>query len=285
MVLQAKTNISLSTLLKAKRPLVMGILNITPDSFSDGNRYLLQQDALAHARLMVEQGADIIDIGAESTRPGAVAISEQEELDRAMPVIEQLRNELPVALSIDTSKPMVMHAAVEAGVDMINDINALQAEGAVMQAARLQVPVCLMHKQGTPATMQQAPQYEAVVSEVIAFLRERVGCCEQAGIAREQIIIDPGFGFGKTVAHNIALLKNLSALQCLDLPVLVGLSRKAMFGELLNKPVNERANASVIAMTLAVLKGARIVRVHDVAPSVEAIRLLTALNNLEVKNV
>lgn len=257
----------------------MGILNVTPDSFSDGNHFLSLDNALAHAHRMVEEGVDIIDIGGESTRPGSHAVSEQEELDRVIPVIEQLKKTTSVPLSIDTSKPSVMQAAITAGAFMINDTLALQAPGALAVAAQLAVPVCLMHKKGTSEHMQQAPQYDDVVVEVIDFLQQRIHCCEQAGIVRSNILIDPGFGFGKTLTHNLTLLNNLARFHDLGLPLLVGLSRKAMFGDLLKRPVSERLAASLSAMTVAVMKGAHIVRVHDVAASVDAVRVVSALKH------
>jgi dihydropteroate synthase len=259
--------------LDLSRPAVMGILNVTPDSFSDGGDFLSRDRAVEHARAMVAEGADIIDIGGESTRPGAKAVSIQEELDRVVPVIEALRDEVAVPLSIDTSKPEVMRAAVAAGAGFINDVYALLAPGALNAAASLNVPVCLMHMQGEPRTMQDNPQYKDVVADVREFLAARVAAAEAAGVARERIVIDPGFGFGKTVEHNLALLRGLNAFTALGVPVLAGLSRKSMIGKLLGLPVERRLHASVALALLAVQNGARIVRVHDVGPTVEALRM------------
>jgi dihydropteroate synthase len=259
--------------LDLSRPAVMGVLNVTPDSFSDGGNFLPRERALGHARAMVAEGADIIDIGGESTRPGAKPVSVQEELDRVIPVIEALREEVAVPLSIDTSKPEVMRAAVAAGAGFINDVYALRAPGALETAAGLNVPVCLMHMQGEPRTMQENPQYRDVVADVREFLFERVAAAEAAGIARDRIVVDPGFGFGKSVEHNLQLLRGLNALAALGIPVLAGLSRKSMIGKLLGLPVERRLHASLALALLAVQNGANIVRVHDVGPTVEALRM------------
>jgi dihydropteroate synthase len=259
--------------LDLSRPAVMGVLNVTPDSFSDGGNFLPRERALGHARAMVAEGADIIDIGGESTRPGAKPVSVQEELDRVIPVIEALREEVAVPLSIDTSKPEVMRAAVAAGAGFINDVYALRAPGALETAAGLNVPVCLMHMQGEPRTMQENPQYRDVVADVREFLFERVAAAEAVGIARDRIVVDPGFGFGKSVEHNLQLLRGLNALAALGIPVLAGLSRKSMIGKLLGLPVERRLHASLALALLAVQNGANIVRVHDVGPTVEALRM------------
>ncbi len=252
----------------------MGILNVTPDSFSDGGEFVGREAAVAHALQMVEAGASIIDVGGESTRPGADAVTAEEELSRVVPIIEAIRQQSPVPISIDTSKPAVMEAAVAAGATLINDVRALQEEGALSAAAALQVPVCLMHMQGQPRTMQQAPYYEdGVVTEVIRFLQQRIAACQFAGIERSQIWVDPGFGFGKTLEHNLALLNELDRLQSLDVPLLVGISRKSMIGALLGDvPVEQRLQGSVGAAVVAVARGARIVRVHDVRETVEALQ-------------
>ena len=252
----------------------MGILNVTPDSFSDGGEFVGREAAVAHALQMVEAGASIIDVGGESTRPGADAVTAEEELSRVVPIIEAIRQQSPVPISIDTSKPAVMEAAVAAGSTLINDVRALQEEGALSAAAALQVPVCLMHMQGQPRTMQQAPYYEdGVVTEVIRFLQQRIAACQFAGIERSQIWVDPGFGFGKTLEHNLALLNELDRLQSLDVPLLVGISRKSMIGALLGDvPVEQRLQGSVGAAVVAVARGARIVRVHDVRETVEALQ-------------
>jgi dihydropteroate synthase len=257
---------------------VMGTLNVTPDSFSDGGDFFSRERALERAFAMVEEGVDIIDIGGESTRPGALAVSAQEEIDRVVPVIESLATVLPVPLSVDTSKPAVMRAAVEAGAGMINDVYALRMEGALDVVRSLDVPVCLMHMQGEPRSMQDAPRYDDVVAEVSAFLSARRRVCEQAGVQRRRLIIDPGFGFGKTLAHNLALLRDLHRLCRLGVPVLVGISRKSMIGSLLNRAVNDRLYGSLAAAVIASLKGASILRVHDVRPTVDALAIVEALS-------
>ena len=255
----------------------MGILNVTPDSFSDGGIFLARDTAVAHALRMVEEGADIIDVGGESTRPGAQAVSVQEELDRVIPVIEALARAVPVPISIDTSKTDVMRAAVAAGAVFINDVRALREAGALQAAAALEVPVCLMHMQGEPRSMQHHPAYEDVTSEVRGFLQERIEACVTAGIPRQRLVIDPGFGFGKTVEHNLDLLRRLSELRALDAPILVGLSRKSMIGALFGLPVAERLHASVALALIAVQNGATILRVHDVHATREAIRMFEAV--------
>ena len=261
------------------RPLVMGIVNVTPDSFSDGGLHLQHDAALIHAQQLIADGADIIDIGGESTRPGASPVSIQEELDRVMPIIEGLRAS-PVPISIDTCKPDVMQAAISAGAQMVNDINALQDAAAMKVAAESDVAVCLMHKQGNPQTMQQHPHYQDVVAEVSGFLRERIAAAQAAGIQRERIVIDPGFGFGKSLAHNLALLRELNKLTVHGVPVLAGLSRKSMLGALTGQDVTQRLAASVAAALIAVQRGANIVRVHDVRATLDAFRILSAVNNI-----
>ena len=263
--------------LEFEHPVVMGILNVTPDSFSDGGRFVQPAAALAEAAAMVEAGAGIVDIGGESTRPGAGAVDESVEIDRVLPVVEAVSAALDVAVSVDTSKPGVMRAAVAAGATMINDVRALREPGALEAAAELGVPVCLMHMQGEPRTMQADPQYADVVAQVLDFLKERVAVCETAGILRESIVLDPGFGFGKTVAHNVALLKNLRQFTALEMPVLAGLSRKSMLGALTGRVLEQRLAASVAAAAVAVVNGASILRVHDVAASVDAARVARAL--------
>lgn len=252
----------------------MGILNVTPDSFSDGGVFVGEQAAVEHALSMVEAGATIIDVGGESTRPGAQAVSVEEELQRVVPVIEAIRRHSDVEISVDTSKPSVMEAAVHAGATVLNDVRALQEEGALEMAAFLQVPVCLMHMQGQPRTMQQAPYYEdGVVTEVMRFLQQRIAACQFAGIERNQIWIDPGFGFGKTLEHNLELLASLEQFQSLQAPLLVGISRKSMVGALLgDRPVNQRVMGSVGAAVVSVARGAKIVRVHDVVETVDALK-------------
>ena len=260
------------------RVLVMGILNVTPDSFSDGGRFDRVETALAQARRMADEGADILDIGGESTRPGAASVDAAAEIIRVVPVIEAIRAEIALPISIDTMKAEVMRAAVTAGAAMINDVNALRAPDALQAVAVLDVPVCLMHMQGEPRTMQRAPHYEDVVKELLAFFRERIERCVEAGIERDRLIIDPGFGFGKTLDHNLRLLAELARFGELGLPLLAGISRKSMLGTLTGRArPDQRVAASVAAAVLAAERGARIVRVHDVAETVDAMRVLQAL--------
>jgi dihydropteroate synthase len=254
----------------------MGVVNVTPDSFSDGGRYQSLEFAMERAEQMIKDGVDIIDIGGESTRPGSPSVPVQEELARVMPAIFALR-ELGYALSIDTCKPEVMREAIIAGADMINDINAFRAPGAIEAVADSDCGLCIMHMQGTPQDMQAQPVYQDVVAEVIAFLRERIEALEAAGVARERVTIDPGFGFGKTVEHNVALLRSINRMESeLGLPVLAGLSRKSMIGALTGRPVEQRLAGSLGGALAAVAQGARIVRVHDVAETVDAIRVWNA---------
>ncbi len=255
----------------------MGILNVTPDSFSDGGRFVDIDTACRQAELMARDGASIIDIGGESTRPGAAAVGESEEIERVIPVIEALSAATDVVISIDTSKAEVMRAAVAAGATMINDVLALQEPGALAAAVELEVAVCLMHMQGSPRTMQDSPHYDDVTAEVGAFLGLRAGKCMEAGILRENIVIDPGFGFGKTHKHNVELLANLRQLQDLDLPVLVGLSRKSTLGELTGRTVDDRRPGSTSAAVIAVMQGAQIVRAHDVKETVDALNVARAV--------
>ncbi len=257
----------------------MGIVNVTPDSFSDGGQHLRRDAALAHAHQLIAEGASILDIGGESTRPGALAVSVQEELDRVMPVIEGL-HEAPVPLSIDTCKPEVMRAALAAGASMVNDINALQRPEALAAVAANDAAVCLMHMKGSPQTMQQQPQYRDVVREVKEFLHARIAAVEAAGITRERIMVDPGFGFGKSLVHNLDLLRGLDAFNELGVPVLAGLSRKSMLGVITGQDVEHRVHASVAAALLAVQRGARIVRVHDVRATCDALKIWNALNGV-----
>ncbi|WP_333607900.1 dihydropteroate synthase [Arsukibacterium sp.] len=259
------------------RPKVMGILNITPDSFSDGGKHLPLDAAIEQAAQMLAAGATMLDIGGESTRPGAAEVSFEQELERVIPVISALRQRFDCVLSIDTSKAAVMSAAVQAGADMINDVRALQLPDALATAAALQVPVCLMHMQGTPGTMQLAPVYQDVVQQVSQFLQRRALDCQFAGIDKTQIIFDPGFGFGKTLQHNYQLLAALPELMALGHPLLVGMSRKSMIGQLLDLPVAERLTGSVAAAAIAAQLGAQIIRVHDVKETVQAVRIATAV--------
>ena len=258
------------------RPLVMGIINATPDSFSDGGQHMHCDAALAQAYRLLEEGADLLDIGGESTRPGATPVSLQQELDRVLPIIEGLRG-APAPISIDTSKPEVMRAAIAGGASMVNDINALQDAAAMQVVAASDVAVCLMHKQGKPQTMQSQPQYQNVIAEVGEFLRERITAAEAAGISRKRIVIDPGFGFGKTLEHNLALLRELKTLTALGVPILAGLSRKSMLGTLTGQDVTQRMPASIAAAIIAVQRGASIVRVHDVRATVDALKILHAV--------
>jgi len=258
-------------------PQVMGVLNITPDSFSDGGRFGEHESALAHARRMIGEGATIIDIGGESTRPGASPAAASLELERVIPVIEVLRRESAVFISVDTSKPEVMRAAVAAGADIINDVRALQAPGALEAAASTDAGICLMHMQGEPRTMQDAPQYGDVVADVSAFLAARIRVCRDAGIDAARIAVDPGFGFGKLVVHNLVLLRQLSGFEALGAPLAVGLSRKSMLAKITGRPVESRIYGSVALAAIAVLHGARIVRAHDVAATVDALRVATAV--------
>jgi dihydropteroate synthase len=256
---------------------VMGILNVTPDSFSDGGRFLSADAALEQAASMSEQGADIIDVGGESTRPGAEELPVQQELDRILPVIQSITARFDVAVSVDTSKPEVMQAAVAAGAVLVNDVCALQREGALGAAAGLDAAICLMHMQGDPRTMQVRPEYRELPAEIIDFHRERIRACKDAGIAAERLIVDPGFGFGKNDQHNLKILANLAQFRDLQLPLLVGLSRKRTLGNLTGKSVDQRVAAGVAAAVIAVSNGANIVRTHDVGPTVDALRVFDAV--------
>lgn len=260
--------------LRVPVPAVMGILNVTPDSFSDGGHFLTPDSVRRQAEKMVREGAAIIDIGGESTRPGSGGVSEQEELDRVMPAIEVVRAVTDLPISIDTSKPGVMRAAAGAGAAMINDVYALQADGALAAAAELRVAVCLMHMRGAPRTMQDNPEYEDVVSEVADFLGARVDACIAAGIDSRRLVVDPGFGFGKTPGHNVELLANLRQLRARGRPVLVGISRKSMLGVLTGKATDERMPASVAAAVLAAAQGVEIIRAHDVQATVDALKVV-----------
>ena len=262
--------------LPLNRPLIMGILNVTPDSFSDGGHHVSIAAGIAHAYQLIEEGADILDIGGESSRPGAQHVSVEEELRRVLPFIEALQN-CNFPLSVDTCKTEVMRAAIAAGADMVNDINALQGEGAREAVAASNVAVCLMHRQGTPQTMQDAPTYADVVIEVMAFLEARMAAAQAAGIVRERLVIDPGFGFGKSLTHNVALLRQLDRFQALGVPLLAGLSRKSMLGQITGLDVDARLMPSVAAAVIAVMKGAKIIRVHDVKASKEALQIINAM--------
>jgi len=258
-------------------PAVMGILNVTPDSFSDGGRFYDREQALRQASGMAGDGAAIIDIGGESTRPGAAGVSEQQELDRVIPLIEAVASVTDTPISVDTSKAVVMREAVAAGACMINDVRALREEGALRAASDLEVAVCLMHMRGEPRTMQADVHYDDVVAEVAAFLEERVGACVAAGIEENRVVVDPGFGFGKAPAHNIELLANLRQLRVRGRPVLVGVSRKSTLGALTDRDVHERMPASLAAAVMAVVQGADIIRAHDVRETVDALKVAQAV--------
>jgi dihydropteroate synthase len=258
------------------RPVVMGVVNVTPDSFSDGGRFADADAAVAAAERMAADGAALVDVGGESTRPGSAPVDEAEELRRVMPVIERLAGRLPIPVSIDTRKPGVMRRAVEAGASLVNDVGALRAPGAIEAVAGSGAAVCLMHMQGEPGTMQDAPRYADVVTEVREFLRQRVAACEAAGIGRARIAVDPGFGFGKSLEHNLALLAGLPVIAADGLPLLVGLSRKRMIGALTGRGDGERLAGSLAAAVVAAQNGARIVRAHDVRETVDALRVVAA---------
>ncbi|MGH8492805.1 MAG: dihydropteroate synthase [Moraxellaceae bacterium] len=264
--------------LDLSRPVVMGILNVTPDSFSDGGRYTTLSAALAQAARMQAEGAAIIDIGAESTRPGAALVSVQEELDRTLPVVQAIAAELDVVISLDTSTPALMREGAARGAGLINDVRALQREGALQAAAASGLPVCLMHMQGEPGNMQQQPHYAGVVNEVETFLRARIDACRMAGITQERIVLDVGFGFGKTLAHNLELLAAMPHFVAMGFPQLAGLSRKSMLGAILGgAPVDQRLFASLSAAIIAAQAGAAIIRVHDVKATAEALAVVSAL--------
>ena len=264
----------------AGRPLVCGILNVTPDSFSDGGRFDSLAAAVEHGCALAAEGADLIDIGGESTRPGSRPPTSAEELDRVVPVVEALIRRVPVPLSVDTSRPEVMRVAVAAGASMVNDVRALRSPGALSAAAELGVPVCLMHMQRSPETMQEDPRYRDVVVEVRSFLAERVRACLDAGIRREHLVVDPGFGFGKTPAHNVALLASLDAFTGLGVPVMVGLSRKSVLGQLTGRAVGDRLPASLAAALIAAQRGAAVLRVHDVAATRDVLTVLDAVGTV-----
>ena len=260
---------------------VMGILNVTPDSFSDGGRFSQLDAALRHAAAMVAAGATIIDVGGESTRPGARAVSPVEEMERVAPIVERIHRELDVIISVDTSTPAVMRETARLGAGLINDVRSLQRDGALDAAAATGLPVCLMHMLGEPGTMQGAPHYDHLVEEVTEFLVDRIAQCAAVGIAPERIILDPGFGFAKTLQHNLSLFKHMESLHALGRPLLVGVSRKSMIGMALNRPVGERLYGGLALAALAVAKGARILRVHDVAETVDVVRMIEAVKSAE----
>ncbi|PKG00446.1 MULTISPECIES: dihydropteroate synthase [unclassified Alcanivorax] len=263
--------------LNLSAPVVMGVLNVTPDSFSDGGRFTERDAALRQAEQMLRDGAAIIDVGGESTRPGASPVSEQYELDRVVPIVEALSYELNALVSVDTSTAAVMRASAAAGAGMINDVRSLRRPGAIQAAAASQLPVCLMHMRGEPGNMQDNPRYDDVTAEVVALLRERIGACERAGISRERLLVDPGFGFAKTVQHNLQLMHEMDALQTLALPILIGVSRKSLFGKVLGRDVSERLPGSLAAAVMCVERGASIVRAHDVKETVDVVRFAHAV--------
>ncbi len=267
--------------LDLSQPRVMGILNVTPDSFSDGGRFTSIERACRHADELVAQGACFIDIGGESTRPGAAEVSVQDELDRVIPLVEYVSRHHDVWISVDTSKPEVMAEAVAAGAHLINDVRALQEPGALAVAAKLNVPVCLMHMQGQPRTMQDSPVYQDIISDISQFFEQRISACLAVGIRRENLILDPGYGFGKTLSHNYELLNRQGELASFGLPMLIGLSRKSMIGNLLNVPVGERLAGSLTAALLSIQHGAHIIRVHDVKPTMDMIRVMQATANYQ----
>ncbi|WP_112196764.1 dihydropteroate synthase [Pseudomonas sp. LG1E9] len=260
---------------------VMGILNVTPDSFSDGGRFSQVDAALRHAESMVAAGATLIDIGGESTRPGARVVSPLEELERVAPIVERIARELDVIISVDTSTPAVMRETARLGAGLINDVRSLRRDGALDAAAATGLPVCLMHMLGEPGNMQDSPHYDDLVDEVSGFLSERVAQCAAVGIAPEKIILDPGFGFAKTLQHNLSLFKHMESLHALGRPLLVGVSRKSMIGLALNRPVGERLYGGLALAALALTKGARILRVHDVAETVDVVRMIAAVESAE----
>lgn len=265
--------------LNLNRPHVMGIVNVTPDSFSDGGKFASSELAIHHALQLISEGADILDIGGESTRPGAIPVSLDEELSRVIPVIEALSKIATVPISIDTYKPEVMRQAIAAGVDIVNDVRALQEPGALEVVAASKAGVCLMHMQGNPQTMQIDPQYENVVEEVKQFLLERLHAAEHAGISQERILLDPGFGFGKRTVHNIALIQNLEKLAAIGQPLLVGLSRKSVLGAIVGGDEQQRLHAGLAASVISAMKGAKILRVHDVKATVDALKVVSAVQN------
>ena len=277
MQLNLVTNSGRVKILDLSQSLVMGILNVTPDSFSDGGQYYAVDAAFKQAQKMVADGASIIDIGGESTRPGASTVSLEEELARVIPIIKRISTQLDVVISIDTSKAQVMREAIAAGAHIINDVRALQEEGALQAAAELAVPVCIMHMQGQPSTMQDAPSYQNVTAEVVAFLQQRIIDCVNAGIKREHIILDPGFGFGKTLEQNYQLLADTSVFHQFDLPVLIGVSRKSMIGNLLQCDESQRLAGSLACATAAAQAGAQILRVHDVRETADVLAIVAQL--------
>ncbi|EJC6796183.1 dihydropteroate synthase [Vibrio parahaemolyticus] len=265
--------------LDLSRPHVMAILNVTPDSFSDGGKFNSLELALAQVEKMITAGVSIIDVGGESTRPGAPDVSLEEELQRVVPVVKAIREKYDVWISVDTSKAEVMRQAIAVGADLINDIRALQEPGALQVAAASKLPVCLMHMKGQPRTMQESPQYENLMDDVAQFLEERIAACEAVGINKSQLILDPGFGFGKTIEHNYHMLAHLEKFHEFGLPILAGMSRKSMIFKLFDKPAADCTNASVVCATIAAMKGAQIIRVHDFEETIEAMKIVEMTQN------
>jgi dihydropteroate synthase len=266
-----------ATLANLNHVQVMGILNVTPDSFSDGGKFSCFEHALKQAELMIENGVDIIDIGGESTRPGAVEVSEKDEVSRVIPLLKAIKSRFDTAVSIDTSKAVVMSEAIEHGADIINDVRALQNKGCIEVVAQSNVLVCLMHMQGMPRTMQENPHYQDIINDILSFFVQRIESCEKKGINKDRLILDPGFGFGKTLEHNYQILAEFSKFQVLNLPLLAGISRKSMLGNLLNCDVEQRLSGSLTAAIVALQQGASIIRVHDVSESVDALKVLKAV--------
>lgn len=265
-----------------RKTLLMGILNITPDSFSDGGRYFSLAEAWSHAKALIEMGVDIIDIGGESSKPGALTISSDEEISRVLPIINKIRQESDICLAIDTCKAEVMKTAIQAGANLINDIKALRGENALTIAAALKVPVCLMHMQGTPTTMQDNPHYQQpIIDEIDQFFQQRINACLTAGIKREQLILDPGFGFGKSVAHNLSLIKRIARFHHYQLPLLLGVSRKSTLGVITNKAVNERLYAGIAVAVFASMKNVAIIRTHDLHETRQALQMLEAIKQAD----
>ena len=260
---------------------VMGIINVTPDSFSDGRKFNQIDTALKQVEQMIDNGVNIIDIGGESTRPGAASVSEKDETNRVIPLLKAIKSRFNINVSIDTSKAAVMSEAITYGADVINDVRALLNDGCLDVIKQSDVSVCLMHMQGMPRTMQENPSYNNVIEDILSFFKQRIYCCEQKNIHRDRIILDPGFGFGKTMAHNYQMLAQLALFKKLNLPILVGLSRKSMIGNLLNRNVDQRLAGSLATAIVAVQKGASIIRVHDVAETVDALKILTAVAEYE----
>ncbi|MBL4765081.1 MAG: dihydropteroate synthase [Colwellia sp.] len=278
----SQTKFTSSTPSQLNKVQVMGILNVTPDSFSDGGQFTRFDSALKQVEIMIDNGVDIIDIGGESTRPGAVDVGVRDEIDRVIPLLKAIKSRFGINVSIDTSKAEVMAEAITYGADMINDVRALQNKGCLEVVAQSDIAICLMHMQGMPRTMQKDPQYKDIIDDILQFFKQRINCCAQVGINKKRLVLDPGFGFGKTVAHNYEVLAKFSQFNALGLPLLAGISRKSMIGDLLHRDVHERLAGSLTAAIVAVQQGAKIIRVHDVQESVDAIKILTAVASYKI---